>query len=53
MARAIDPFHTIADGDVLYAVTTDEVENDALDGRALGVLASDVAWDAVLQSFQD
>ena len=48
MARAIQPFHTLYDGDVLYAVTTGEVENAALDPVALGVLASELAWDAVL-----
>ena len=48
MARAIQPFHTPHDGDVLYAVSTNEVENPALSSLALGVLASEVAWDAVL-----
>ncbi len=50
MARAIYPFHTIQDGDVLYAVTTNEVENTAMGGIALGILASELAWDAVLAS---
>jgi 6-aminohexanoate-oligomer endohydrolase len=49
MHRAIQPFHTELDGDTLFALTTDEVE---LTGTAagLGVLASEVAWDAVLAS---
>ena len=51
MSRAIRPFHALHDGDVLYAVTTEEVENDALDATALGALASELAWDAVLCSF--
>jgi L-aminopeptidase/D-esterase-like protein len=51
LARAIHPFHALVDGDVLYAVTTGEVENDALDGVTLGVIASELAWDAVLCSF--
>jgi 6-aminohexanoate-oligomer endohydrolase len=51
MARAIQPFHTIDDGDVLFAVTTAEVENGALGATALGLLASELAWDAVLSSF--
>ena len=51
MARAIQPFHTIYDGDVLFAVTTAEVENPALNEIALGVVASELAWDAVLSSF--
>lgn len=48
MARAIQPFHTPFDGDVLYAVTTNEVENTSLSSLALGILAAEVAWDAVL-----
>ena len=48
MARAIQPFHALTDGDVLYAVSTDEVENDALDPVTLAVAASELAWDAVL-----
>lgn len=50
MARAIQPFHTIYDGDVLYAVTTNEVENRALNPSFLGTIASEVAWDAVLNA---
>jgi L-aminopeptidase/D-esterase-like protein len=48
MARAIQPFHTIYDGDVLYTVTTNAVDNPGLGEIALGVVASAVAWDAVL-----
>lgn len=48
MARAIQPFHSILDGDVFYAVTTDEVENPELDEMALGVECSEAVWDAVL-----
>jgi 6-aminohexanoate-oligomer endohydrolase len=51
MARAIHPFHALLDGDVLYAVTTAEVENAVLDPIALSVVASELAWDAVLASF--
>jgi L-aminopeptidase/D-esterase-like protein len=50
MSRAIQPFSTEEDGDVLYAVTTDEVENPALSPLDLGVVASEAAWDAVLAS---
>ena len=53
MNRAIQPFATALDGDVLYAVTTDEVENPALSPIDLGVLASELAWDAVLSSVPD
>jgi 6-aminohexanoate-oligomer endohydrolase len=48
MARAIHPFHALTDGDVLFAATTNEVENGDLDSLTLGVLASELAWDAVL-----
>jgi 6-aminohexanoate-oligomer endohydrolase len=50
LARAIQPFHALVDGDVLYAVSTDEIENPALDSIALGVVASELAWDAVLRA---
>jgi L-aminopeptidase/D-esterase-like protein len=50
MGRAIQPFSTAADGDVLYAVTTAEVESQSLSAVDLGVLASELAWDAVLAS---
>jgi 6-aminohexanoate-oligomer endohydrolase len=53
MARAIQPFHALVDGDVLYAVTTAEVENPNLTETALGVIASELAWDAVLTCFDD
>jgi L-aminopeptidase/D-esterase-like protein len=53
MSRAIQPFATEHDGDVLYAVTTDEVENPSLSPMDLGVLASELAWDAVLSSVPD
>jgi len=48
MARAIQPFHALVDGDVLYAVTTNEVESPVLESIGLGGVASEVAWDAVL-----
>jgi L-aminopeptidase/D-esterase-like protein len=48
LARAIQPFHALVDGDVLYTVSTAEVENAALPSMSLGVIASELAWDAVL-----
>ena len=48
MARAIQPFHALVDGDVLYAVSTNELESPAVDSIGLGVVASELAWDAVL-----
>jgi 6-aminohexanoate-oligomer endohydrolase len=54
MARAIQPFHALEDGDVLFAVSTGAVESDPLlDTTALGVVASEVAWDAVLSVADD
>ena len=52
MARAIQPFHALVDGDVLYAATTDEVESPLLDSIGLGVVASELAWDAVLAAVE-
>jgi L-aminopeptidase/D-esterase-like protein len=48
MGRAIQPFHALVDGDVLYTVSTNQVENPELSSMSLGVLASELAWDAVL-----
>jgi L-aminopeptidase/D-esterase-like protein len=51
MARAIDPFHTMYDGDVLYAVTTNQIEPAPLKYNEISYIASEVAWDAILSSF--
>ncbi len=51
MPPPIQPFHTIYDGDVLYMVTTSTVEDKQIDPMSLGILASEVAWDAILSSF--
>jgi 6-aminohexanoate-oligomer endohydrolase len=48
LARAIQPFHALFDGDVLYTVSTAEVANEDLPAMSLGVVASELAWDAVL-----
>jgi 6-aminohexanoate-oligomer endohydrolase len=61
MHRAIQPFHTIIDGDVLFALTTDEIDlpstpsqpgSSALTSAALGAIASEAMWDAVLSAVQ-
>ena len=52
MSRVIDPFHTLDDGDVLFMVTTDEIENNQLSPMAFGIIASDIVWDAVLNSYE-
>jgi L-aminopeptidase/D-esterase-like protein len=51
MARAIQPFHPPEDGDVLFTASPGEVSGDGNDSTALGVIASELAWDAVLSSF--
>lgn len=54
MARAIQPFATEFDGDVLYAVSTAEVASTEqaplLASADLGVIASELMWDAILAS---
>lgn len=50
MGRSIQPFSTQYDGDVLYAVSTNEIENPNLSPINLAVAASELAWDAVLNS---
>jgi L-aminopeptidase/D-esterase-like protein len=44
MARAIYPFHTMDDGDVLFMASTNEVDNSDLDASHLGLFASELAW---------
>ncbi len=51
IARAIQPFNTRWDGDILFAVSTQRVTNEKLDEVSLGIVASEIAWDAVLASF--
>jgi 6-aminohexanoate-oligomer endohydrolase len=51
MARAIDPFHTMYDGDVLYCVTTNALNPAPLSYNEVSYIASELAWDAVLRSF--
>ncbi len=51
MARGIQPFATEFDGDVLYAVSTAEIpktQSPAITSADLGIIASDVMWDAIL-----
>jgi 6-aminohexanoate-oligomer endohydrolase len=52
MARAIQPFHTPDDGDILFTVSTGEVAAEDIDSTAVGVVASELAWDAVLACFE-
>ena len=54
MSRAIQPFATEFDGDVLYAVTTAELQSTADKPGApaitIDVLAAETMWDAILAS---
>ena len=51
MARAIQPFHTMQDGDVLFTATTGAIENELLESTTdFGLVASELAWDAVINS---
>ena len=52
MARAIQPFHTEHDGDVLFAISTGAVEDSGLAIQDLAIHAAEVAWDAVLSCWQ-
>jgi 6-aminohexanoate-oligomer endohydrolase len=53
MSRAIYPFHTLMDGDTLFAVTTNEVTNESLDPATLGVVTAELMWDAILTIPED
>lgn len=66
MARAIQPFATVSDGDVLYAISTAETGNErGAGGRSasdlnnelgtgdLGAIASEMMWDSILASIPD
>lgn len=58
MSRGIQPFQTMSDGDILFAMTTDEADlpMDPATQRspeastAVGALAAEVMWDAILES---
>jgi len=48
MARAIQPFPTERDGDTLFVTTTGDITAEEPNLSDLSVLASELAWDAVL-----
>ena len=50
MSRAIQPFHAMRDGDVLFSVSTGAAGDTGVDLTALGAIGADLAWDAVLAS---
>lgn len=53
MARAIRPFHSMTDGDVLFMVTTGDVEADDLPPIGFAEAGAELAWDAVLNCWGD
>ena len=53
MGRAIQPFGTLNDGDVLFAASTGDVDSSDLHPTDLGTVASEVMWDAILASVPD
>lgn len=50
MGRGIQPFTTIVDGDVIYAVSTAEVDEPNIHALDIGVIASEVMWDALINT---
>jgi L-aminopeptidase/D-esterase-like protein len=56
MARGIQPFASEFDGDVLYAVSTNEVDagpGATLPSMEIGVTASELMWDAILAAMPE
>ena len=53
MARGIQPFQTLNDGDVLFTVSTNEVESPDAGSPWIGLRAAELAWDAVLACYVD
>ena len=50
MARAIQPFHTPTDGDALFTLSTESIPAGTVNEVALGEIAADLMWDAVLNA---
>jgi L-aminopeptidase/D-esterase-like protein len=53
IGRAVQPFQTLTDGDIVFAVTTSEVSNPMLDAATLGVVTGELVWDAILTIPED
>ena len=51
VARAIHPFHASGDGDTLWMLSTNTVDDASVVPTALGAFASELVWDAILTSF--
>jgi len=52
MGNVIRPFNAMTDGDALFIATTDEIEPESLIASKFGILASSVAKEAILSSFE-
>jgi L-aminopeptidase/D-esterase-like protein len=52
LARAIHPFHCTGDGDTMWLATTNETDAVATP-TAIAAVASELAWDAVLNAVDD
>jgi L-aminopeptidase/D-esterase-like protein len=52
MARALQPFHGRADGDVLYMTSTAQLHNPKVSDYTLAAAAGELAWEAVLSCFE-
>jgi len=50
MNRGIQPFHLPTDGDVLFAVSTNDVQTTAVKLTEMIQIGSECAWDAILNS---
>jgi L-aminopeptidase/D-esterase-like protein len=50
MARGIQPFATMNDGDTLFALSTEEVTSARLGLPDLATIAGEIMWDAILAS---
>jgi L-aminopeptidase/D-esterase-like protein len=50
MARAIQPFSTMNDGDTLFALSTNEATTAGLTLPDLAAIAGEIMWDAILAS---
>ena len=51
MARAIHPFHALGDGDAFFAVSTQNVQGGSTSYAELLGASAELAWEAVLSSF--
>jgi L-aminopeptidase/D-esterase-like protein len=52
MARAVQPFNTESDGDVLFLASTARVDAPQLAPGGFGAVASEAVWDAVLNAWE-